>query len=379
MSMPMATESPDGESLNPEQAAFAQRLRDARERKRLSIETIAASMNIPVSLLDALERGDIRRWPAGIFRRAFFRGYVSALGFDSEPLLRDFLQVFPENPPLTAETATSRWEPGRLLAASRIWASGTARRIDTAMTSVCAVLTGFVAEERYVQFWNGSRIRRYGAGMANSATSRSQRLRLTWAAGRTWTAAAARELGTAVVDVCGVVRGLVTNTGYIHFRRVCGLMRGRSVATDGAASRSATLPLTLAEGRTWSVAAAARRVRTAAVDVSGVVIIGGLVAQTEYIGFWAVCSIVGATYYMVSSAAVGGSAIGWWIERRAIKRRPRPATLDRLRIASPRTRTRRRTKQAERSTPYPSCESPVKTLAPRPLHHSGDRQGPFEL
>src|SRR4029434_3927224 len=103
MSMPMAIESPDGESLNPEQAAFAQRLRDARERQRLSIETIAASMNIQVSLLDALEHGDIRRWPAGIFRRAFFRGYVSALGFDSEPLLRDFLQLFPESPPRSGE------------------------------------------------------------------------------------------------------------------------------------------------------------------------------------------------------------------------------------------------------------------------------------
>ncbi len=374
----MAVKSPDGESLNPRQAAFVQRLRDAREQQRLSIEAIAASMKIQVSLLAALERGDIRRWPAGVFRRAFFRGYVSALGFDPEPLLRDFLQLFPEDSPLTVDTAARRG-PGRLLAASRIWTTGTARRIGTAMTSVCTFLRRFVAEEGYVQFWNGSGIRRNVAGMADRATSLFQRLRLMWAAGRTWTAAAARKLGTAIADVCGVVRGFVTNTGYIYFWKVCGLMRGRTVAIDGAASRSATLPLTLADGRTWSVAAAARRVRTAVVDVSGVVIIGWLVAQTGYIGFWAGCAIVGATYYMVSTAAVGGSAIGWWLERRAIKRRPRPATLDRLRIASPRTRTRRRMKKAEGSTPYPSCESPVETFAPPPLQHLGDRQGPFEL
>ena len=364
--------------MNPRQAAFAQRLRDAREQQRMSLEAIAGSMKIHVSLLAALERGDIRRWPAGIFRRALFRGYASALGLDAEPLLGDFLQLFPEDPTLTVDTAASRWEPGRFLAASRTWATGTARRIGTAMTSVCAVLTRFVAEEGYVQFWRGSSIRRNVAGMADRATSRSQRLRLRWAAGRTWTAAVARELGTSIAVVCGVVRGFVTNTGYIHFRRVCGLMCAWPVTMGGAASRSATLPITLADGRTWSVAAAARRVRAAAADVSGVALIGGLVAQTGYLGFWAGCAIVGATYYMASTAAVGGSAIGWWIERRAINRRPRPATLDRLRIASPRTRTRRRTKQAE-NTPYPPCESPVEPFTPRLFLHEGDRQGPFEL
>jgi cytoskeletal protein RodZ len=55
----VAAESPDGRSLNPGQAAFAHRLREAREQQRLSIEAIAASMDIRVSLLAVLERGDM--------------------------------------------------------------------------------------------------------------------------------------------------------------------------------------------------------------------------------------------------------------------------------------------------------------------------------
>jgi len=201
----VAAGSPDGGSLNAGQAAFAQRLRFARERRGLSIEAIAASTKIRASLFAALERGDVRQWPAEIFRRAFFREYVSALGLDPEPLPREFLRLFPEDPALEVDTA-----------------------------------------------------------------------------------------GT----------------------------------------RSENLRLTLAGGRTWTAASAARQIRIAVADLCGVATIGALVAQTGYLDFWNACGPTEVTYYAVSTAAVGRSAIGWWIDRRAIRRQPRPATPDPLRIVS---------------------------------------------
>jgi hypothetical protein len=46
--------------------------------------------------LEGLERDDLSRWPAGIFRRSFLRVYANALGLDPAPLLREFLLRFPD-------------------------------------------------------------------------------------------------------------------------------------------------------------------------------------------------------------------------------------------------------------------------------------------
>src|SRR5205823_4609896 len=59
---------------------------------------IAASTKISVSLFEALERDDVSRWPAGIFRRSFVRAYAKAIGLDPEATLRDFLDQFPDPP-----------------------------------------------------------------------------------------------------------------------------------------------------------------------------------------------------------------------------------------------------------------------------------------
>jgi hypothetical protein len=87
--------------------SFGQRLRAARERRGITLHQIADSTKVSVSLLAALERNDVSRWPKGIFRRSFFREYVLAIGLPPEPLVTDFLQLFPDgesHPALTAPT-----------------------------------------------------------------------------------------------------------------------------------------------------------------------------------------------------------------------------------------------------------------------------------
>jgi hypothetical protein len=76
---------------------FGPRLRAMRERRGISLETIAATTKISVPLLHGLERGDVSHWPKGIFRRAFFRDYAAAVGAPVEDTLAEFLQYFPEN------------------------------------------------------------------------------------------------------------------------------------------------------------------------------------------------------------------------------------------------------------------------------------------
>ena len=61
---------------------FGARLREARERKGVSLRHIAESTRISVGILEALERNEISRLPGGIFSRAFVRAYALEVGLD---------------------------------------------------------------------------------------------------------------------------------------------------------------------------------------------------------------------------------------------------------------------------------------------------------
>jgi transcriptional regulator with XRE-family HTH domain len=79
-----------------EQAAFGSRLRRERERRNIRLSDVAANTKIAKSLLASLERGDASNWPPGIYRRSFFREYASSIGLPSDPMMADFLRLFPE-------------------------------------------------------------------------------------------------------------------------------------------------------------------------------------------------------------------------------------------------------------------------------------------
>jgi hypothetical protein len=90
--------------------AFCARLKSEREHRGRSLADIAGSTKIKASLLTALERGDLSRWPKGIYRRSFFRDYVAAIGLPPEPYVNEFLDVFAEAPP-PPTTAVAPSEP----------------------------------------------------------------------------------------------------------------------------------------------------------------------------------------------------------------------------------------------------------------------------
>jgi hypothetical protein len=73
------------------------RLKAERESRGFTLSQVSASTKIPVTLLDALERNDLSRWPKGLYRRAFFRSYVTALGLRAEPLVTEFTRAFPDD------------------------------------------------------------------------------------------------------------------------------------------------------------------------------------------------------------------------------------------------------------------------------------------
>ena len=125
--------------MNDARQTFGLTLRTRRELIGISLQDIAESTQISASMLSGLERGDVSRWPKGIFRRSFFREYAVALGLSPEPLLSDFIRLFPEEPggaPAAGKHAEFRLE----LAAARDSSAGAAlQRVAVVVVELAAI------------------------------------------------------------------------------------------------------------------------------------------------------------------------------------------------------------------------------------------------
>ena len=91
-------------------SGFGGRLRDARERRGVSLRQIANSTKIAVAVLDGLERNDISKLPGGIFGRAFVRSYAIEVGLDPEATIQDFITNFPKDSVIAGHPTSDRIE-----------------------------------------------------------------------------------------------------------------------------------------------------------------------------------------------------------------------------------------------------------------------------
>ena len=88
-----------------------------RLRVGLTLDALSAATKINPALFSQLERGDLTHWPKGIYRRAFFRDYVAAVGLPVEETMTSFLDLFPDAaaaPPAHAVVSTLGRQPLRL-------------------------------------------------------------------------------------------------------------------------------------------------------------------------------------------------------------------------------------------------------------------------
>lgn len=72
---------------------FGEYLKQARKKKRLSLEQIASKTRIQERHLQALESEDFADLPAKVFAKGFVRSYAKALGLDEEEALQCFLET----------------------------------------------------------------------------------------------------------------------------------------------------------------------------------------------------------------------------------------------------------------------------------------------
>ena len=130
---------------------FGRRLRDARERKGISLRQIASATKISVSALEALERNDISRLPGGIFSRAFVRSYAVEVGLDPETMIQEFIAQFPSDSVRAGHPTTDRVEDQEAVESDRKMASTTLRLVLIAVPVVVGVVYFSTAGRRFVQ------------------------------------------------------------------------------------------------------------------------------------------------------------------------------------------------------------------------------------
>lgn len=91
---------------------FGAKLREARERRGVSLRQIANATKISVGALEALERNDISRLPGGIFSRAFVRSYAIEVGLDPDKAIQEFITQFPSDAPTSELVGVDNADPG---------------------------------------------------------------------------------------------------------------------------------------------------------------------------------------------------------------------------------------------------------------------------
>jgi cytoskeleton protein RodZ len=98
---------------------FGTKLREARERRGVSLRQIANSTKISMGALEALERNDVARLPGGIFTRAFVRAYAGEVGLDPEQTIREFMAQFPHDSVTVGHPASARADEDNSFEANR--------------------------------------------------------------------------------------------------------------------------------------------------------------------------------------------------------------------------------------------------------------------
>ena len=98
-------------------------LREARERRGVSLRQIANSTKIAVSVLEALERNDISRLPGGIFGRAFVRSFATEVGLDPEAVIQEFIAQFPHDSVTVGHPTSVQFDDDQTIESDRRMAS----------------------------------------------------------------------------------------------------------------------------------------------------------------------------------------------------------------------------------------------------------------
>jgi len=85
--------------------SFGERLKQEREKRKITLEQISVSTKIGTRMLQALEEDRFNQLPGGIFNKGFVRAYSRCVGLDEDQTVADYLEASGDAPPVSTEIA----------------------------------------------------------------------------------------------------------------------------------------------------------------------------------------------------------------------------------------------------------------------------------
>ncbi len=83
--------------------SFGERLKQEREKRKITLEQISVSTKIGTRMLQALEEDNFSQLPGGIFNKGFVRAYSRFVGLDEDQTVAEYLEASGDAPLLPAE------------------------------------------------------------------------------------------------------------------------------------------------------------------------------------------------------------------------------------------------------------------------------------
>jgi cytoskeleton protein RodZ len=83
--------------------SFGEKLKQEREKRKISLEDISVSTKIGTRMLQALEEDKFNQLPGGIFNKGFVRAYSRFVGLDEDQTVAEYLQASGDAPPPRTE------------------------------------------------------------------------------------------------------------------------------------------------------------------------------------------------------------------------------------------------------------------------------------
>ncbi|MBV9960457.1 MAG: helix-turn-helix domain-containing protein [Acidobacteria bacterium] len=91
-------------------ASFGEQLRLAREARGISLREISEQTRISTRYLEAIESGDLKRLPGGIFNRSFIKAYAKYVGYDEREALEAYARTAREQGASPDEVTTTPYK-----------------------------------------------------------------------------------------------------------------------------------------------------------------------------------------------------------------------------------------------------------------------------
>jgi cytoskeleton protein RodZ len=85
--------------------SFGEKLKQEREKRKITLDQISSSTKIGTRMLQALEDDKFSQLPGGIFNKGFVRAYARFVGIDEEQTVADYLQASGDAAPPPTEIA----------------------------------------------------------------------------------------------------------------------------------------------------------------------------------------------------------------------------------------------------------------------------------